>query len=59
MPWHCKPDQCPDKAKHASEMYRGRLTERYGVLTDQGALIILQVDGVDIALHYLGKWPRR
>lgn len=47
QPWHCKPDLCPDKVKHAESVYGTRLTRRYSGMTRDGVTTVVQIDGVD------------
>jgi hypothetical protein len=46
-PWHCKPDLCPDRVKHAENVYGNRLSRRYSGMTRDGVTTVVQIDGVD------------
>lgn len=52
MPFHCKPDLCPDKAKHAEQVYGERLTARYSAPSRDGVYRIWQIDGEDASKNY-------
>lgn len=53
LPFHCKRDLCPDKAKHYEQVYAGRITHKYGHATRDGVLTYVYIDGND---HY---WQER
>ena len=52
QPWHCKPDICPERARHAEQVYGARFTSRYGQMTRDGVSIVMQIDGVDASSNY-------
>lgn len=52
MPFHCKPDLCPDKAKHWREVYAGRITWKHGSITHAGVNTYYYIDGKKADTHY-------
>lgn len=45
MPFHCKPDLCPDKAKHAEQVYGSRFEKRLTSASRDGVITTLFIDG--------------
>jgi hypothetical protein len=45
QPWHCKPDLCPERAKHAERVYAGRFERRVTSATRDGVIVTDFIDG--------------
>jgi hypothetical protein len=45
QPWHCKPERCPDKAKHAENVYGDRFERRFTGMTRDGVTTTVFIDG--------------
>lgn len=44
-PWHCKPDRCPDREKHAERVYGDRLQSRLTGAGRDGVTTTAYIDG--------------
>jgi hypothetical protein len=52
QPWHCKPDRCPERSKHAEQVYGGRFEKRLTSVNRDGVITTAYIDGRKASENY-------